>query len=254
MSTSFVFIAQLETESTARERALQRKLGLPLLSLNALDAERHSFYLQYGSDGLALHAVGESAPGALRVDFASLLRRAGDGLIKQNLLKAVGARKGRRPSVLDATAGLGTDSFLLSKAGCEVLALERNAVVYALVEDGIARYRQAESKGAETDAVFAVRNEDFLSVHSSLPKFQVVYLDPMFPPKTKSAQSKKAMSYLQEIVGKSSNDADLFDAARELASDRIVVKRAKQSPLINNAEPSHSFKGSSSRFDVYLLN
>ncbi len=254
MSISPLFIAQLAAEPGEKERVLQRQLDLPLHRLESIDKAQKSFYLQFDREGLALHATGDSAPGALRVDFSSLRRRAGDRLFKQNLIKAIGARKGRRPSVLDATAGLGTDSFLLSKAGCTVLALERNPVVYALLEDGLARHRQLGSEEAEIVSSLEIRKQDFLLAGSSLPEFQVVYLDPMFPPKTKTAQSKKAMSYLQELIAENSDEAAMFEAARTVASERVVVKRAKQSPLIDNAEPGHSFKGSSSRFDVYLLN
>ena len=118
----------------------------------------------------------------------------------------------------------------MSKAGCTVLALERNPVVYALLEDGLARHRQLGSEEAEIVSSLEIRKQDFLLAGSSLPEFQVVYLDPMFPPKTKTAQSKKAMSYLQELIAENSDEAAMFEAARTVASERVVVKRAKQSP------------------------
>ena len=68
------------------------------------------------------------AEGALRVDFvtgavAHRLRFGGGR--GQDLAKAMGLRAGKTPKIVDATAGLGRDSFLLASLGAEVTMIER---------------------------------------------------------------------------------------------------------------------------------
>ncbi|MDB9810163.1 class I SAM-dependent methyltransferase [Planktomarina temperata] len=90
------------------------------------------------------------AEGALRVDFvtgavAHRLRFGGGR--GQDLAKAMGLRAGKTPKIVDATAGLGRDSFLLASLGAEVTMIERSDVMHGLLQDGMARARQ-EGGGA----------------------------------------------------------------------------------------------------------
>ena len=85
------------------------------------------------------------AEGALRVDFvtgavAHRLRFGGGR--GQDLAKAMGLRAGKTPKIVDATAGLGRDSFLLASLGAEVTMIERSDVMHGLLQDGMARARQ----------------------------------------------------------------------------------------------------------------
>ena len=93
---------------------------------------------------------------------------------------------------------------------------------------------------------------DFLEFPLAASSFDVVYLDPMFPADRKSAKSGKGMFLLQELLGYDSDEATLLSKAREVASKRVVVKRGKLSPQLAGAKPDICFRGSSSRFDVYL--
>lgn len=249
-----VVIAQILAQPSDEENELKRKLNLPLFRLDKIDKSIAPFFLRVDRNGLALHSTAEISPGELRVNFSSLRFRVNNALFKQNLLKAVGARRGRRPKILDATAGLGTDSFLLANAGCSVIAFEANPVVFALLEDGVMRYKQLGIKEEKIVSNLFLKNEDFLSTESVSNEIEVVYLDPMFPSKSKAAQAKKGMAYLQELVGKNNTDAKLFGLATDIARNRVVVKRAKKSPFMSMAKPTLSFKGGSCRFDVYLLN
>ncbi|GHM54843.1 hypothetical protein ECZU51_35130 [Escherichia coli] len=52
------------------------------------------------------------------------------------MAKAVGIKGDYLPDVVDATAGLGRDAFVLASVGCRVRMLERNPVVAALLDDG----------------------------------------------------------------------------------------------------------------------
>ena len=254
MTNQKFVIAHSDSVPNPQELALQASLKLALFPLVKIDEEAANFYLFFDELGLALQSTAKQAPGSLRVDFEGLTKRVSDSIFQQNLVKAIGARKGKRPTVVDATAGLGTDSFLFAAIGCDVLSIEKNPIVFALLQDGVLRFARQGALEAEITARISLQQADFLESAKTIDRAQVVYLDPMFPAKNKAAKAKKGMSYLQELIGSSVDDKDLMEAAYSVATERIVVKRAKNSPFINTTEPSISFKGSSSRYDVYLLN
>src|SRR5690606_2213602 len=111
------------------------RLGLPL------DGEAE-FAVQLGEEGLQLVELGPQAPGPVRVDFvegAVAHRRLFGGGSGQMIAKAVGVQPGVRPHVLDATAGLGRDAFVLASLGCEMDLIERQPIIAALLEDGLRR-------------------------------------------------------------------------------------------------------------------
>ena len=254
MTHQQLVIAQLNRIPSTLELALQIRLKLPLLPISEIEEKAVNFYLRFDEYGLGLQSTTKKAPGSLYVDFKRLTKRVGDSVLQQNLFKAIGARKGKRPGIVDATAGLGTDSFLFAAIGCNVLAIERNPIVFALLEDGSNRFLRLGALEAEIIDRIELCQANFLEAAETLESTQVVYLDPMFPTKNKIAKAKKGMYYLQELIGSSSNDKELLEAAYTVATERIVVKRAKNSPFISVKEPSISFRGSSSRYDVYLLN
>src|SRR5690606_5506882 len=82
---------------------------------------------------------------------------------------------------------------------------------------------------------------------------QVIYLDPMFPHRDKSALVKKEMRLLRPLVGDDLDAPELLEAALALASVRVVVKRARKAPAIAGAKPGYSLDGKSSRYDIYPL-
>jgi 16S rRNA (guanine1516-N2)-methyltransferase len=95
--------------------------------------------LQVGEQGLQLQQLGPDAPGPVRVDFVeggAAHRRLYGGGSGQMIAKAVGIAQGVRPRVLDATAGLGKDAFVLASLGCEMSLIERQPLIGALLEDG----------------------------------------------------------------------------------------------------------------------
>lgn len=253
MSVTVALEQSPEPQLAAVQTALQQELACPLVT--AAQAEGYDFVLRHEAAGLTLYATANNAPGGVRVDFcdSALLRRSADGLKRQDLIKAIGAKGAARPAVLDATAGLGSDGFLMAAAGCKVLMLERSPVVHALLADGLRRGAAADSPSSETVAHMSLLKHDLNAGMLSGDRFDVVYLDPMFPADRKTARSGKGMYLLQELLGPASDEAELFRRAAEMASRRIVVKRGKRSPEITDEKPDICFRGSSSRYDVYLL-
>jgi len=155
--------------------------------------------------------------------------------------------------VLDATAGLGSDAFLLASSGCQVHMLERSPVVYALLLDGLQRAAADGPVLAGIVERLELQHADLLDMPLTAGAADVVYLDPMFPAGRRSARSGKGMFLLQELLGPAKDEAALFTRAAALASQRVVVKRGKRSPAITDRVADICFRGSSSRYDVYLM-
>lgn len=253
-----VAVARTGSGSAQRELELSRDLGVPLIELPAPDTARGAsdfdYLLVYQDLRLLLQSTKDDQMGELCVDFsdAKLNYRANSSIRNQNIAKALGLKGGQRPTVLDATAGLGKDAFLIASLGCEVSLLERSDLVHALLADGLTR---SGYYGAEISAVLGRMNlhfGDLLEFEAGSEKFDVVYLDPMFPERRKSAKVKKDMALLQRLLGHQTDGAELLNAAKLLAKKRVVVKRAKLSPYLGPGKPDIEFKGSSSRYDVYL--
>ena len=213
------------------------------------------FALQLGAEGLQFVELGPQAPGAVRVDFvegAVAHRRLFGGGTGQMIAKAVGVQPGVRPQVLDATAGLGRDAFVLASLGCTMTLIERQPLIAALLEDGLARARQSTEVAPIAAQMRLLQGNamELLSAWSDEAP-QVIYLDPMFPHRDKSALVKKEMRLFRPLVGDDLDAPALLAAALALASHRVVVKRPRKAPCIEGAKPSYVLEGKSSRYDIY---
>jgi len=167
--------------------------------------------------------------------------------------KAVGIKKGHRPNIVDATAGWGRDAFVLATMGCRVHMIERSDVIAKLLEDGVRLAEQDEKIGA------LVKDKLSLSCGESQQELlrtpfepEVIYLDPMFPHKEKSALVKKEMRILQEVVGQDEDADELLTLALTIAANRVVVKRPAYAKFLAGIKPQTSIKTKKYRFDIYL--
>nr|WP_027911154.1 class I SAM-dependent methyltransferase [Pseudomonas sp. URMO17WK12:I4] len=227
-----------------------QRLGLPL------EGEA-GYALQLGEAGLQLVELGPQAPGPVRVDFvegAVAHRRQFGGGAGQMIAKAVGIAQGIRPRVLDATAGLGRDAFVLASLGCQVDLIERQPLIGALLEDGLQRAAaDAEVAGIVARMRLLQGNAIELMAGWQGEAPQVIYLDPMFPHRDKSALVKKEMRLFRPFVGDDLDAPALLEAALKLASHRVVVKRPRKAPVIEGAKPGYALEGKSSRYDIYPM-
>ncbi len=204
---------------------------------------------------LELRKRDEPKLGAIFVDFVGGTmghrRRFGGGR-GEAVAKAVGIKGSYLPDVVDATAGLGRDAFVLAALGCHVRMLERNPVVAALLDDGLQRgYQDAEIGGWLRERLTLLHASSLTALAELSPKPQVVYLDPMYPHKQKSALVKKEMRVFQGLVG-ADDDADgLLEPARRLATKRIVVKRPDYAPPMADVPAQAAVTTKSHRFDIY---
>ncbi|MEI7611621.1 MAG: class I SAM-dependent methyltransferase [Betaproteobacteria bacterium] len=243
-----VRVEPLEPTWADHAKAWAERLQLP----TAGEAE---FALQIGAAGLQLVELCADAAGPIRVDFVSgpvAHRRQYGGGSGQMIAKAVGLQPGIRPTVLDATAGLGRDAFVLAQLGCTTTLIERQPIIAALLEDGMQR-ALADAEVATIiahmrllcgNAIVMMRAWD-----DEAP--QVIYLDPMFPHREKSAQVKKEMRLFRPLAGDDDDAPELLAAALSLATHRVVVKRPRKAPAIAGDAPGYTLEGKSSRFDIY---
>ena len=201
-------------------------------------------------------------------DFADMLPRIAPGRLGRELLvraarvkrREDGDGTGAPPAAIDATAGLGQDSFLLAAAGFEVTLFEADLVIAALLADALERARE-DTRTSETvrrmhlvagDAVEGMRDLARAVAAGEGAAPDVVYLDPMFPERRKSAAVKKKFQLLHRLERPCENAAELLDAAISLRPRKVVVKRpAKGEPLAGRA-PAHALAGKAIRYDVIV--
>ncbi|WP_232803041.1 class I SAM-dependent methyltransferase [Motilimonas sp. E26] len=203
---------------------------------------------------LELRKVDEPKLGAVAVDFvtgAAAHRRKFGGGKGQTIAKAIGIKAKAGLTVIDATAGLGRDAFVFASLGCQVTLVERSPVVAALLEDGLQRAYRDPEIGAWMQANMQLQFDsgiDWLA-HAQA---DVVYLDPMFPHKKKSALVKKEMRVFQHLVGPDLDADALLAPAMSAAQYRVVVKRPDYAPWLAQQKPTLAFTTKSNRFDVYV--
>lgn len=237
-------------------QALADALSLPYFSLQgALKfVDEFDYLLIRSQHSVALAKTGKGAPKPVLIDFTAGAvdhrRRFGGGK-GQDIAKAVGLNKRAQLSVLDATAGLGRDAFVLASLGCHVSLCERVGFVRALLEDGLSR-ALLHSEVSGIASRMPLISGDISEIHDE--RFDVVFLDPMYPHTDKSsAAAKKEMAFFRDLVGKD-EDADLLlPKALEIANYRVVVKRPKGAPYLNNVEPTYQLDGKAGRFDIYVI-
>ncbi|RWR02327.1 methyltransferase [[Pantoea] beijingensis] len=204
---------------------------------------------------LELRKRDEPKLGGIFVDFiagAMAHRRKFGGGRGEAVAKAVGIKSGYLPDVVDATAGLGRDAFVLACVGCRVRMLERNPVVAALLDDGLARgYQDAEIGGWLRERLTLLHASSLTALTDITPPPDVVYLDPMYPHKQKSALVKKEMRVFQSLVGADLDADGLLEPARQLAKKRVVVKRPDYAPPLGDVATQSAVVTKSHRFDIY---
>ena len=171
----------------------------------------------------------------------------------QALPKAAGFTKGQTPSVVDATAGLGRDAFLLASLGAEVTLIERSKEMHALLNDGLLR---AAAAGAPFSDIVARMTLVHGDARELLPNYtpDVVLVDPMHPPRGNSALVKKEMRQLRELVGADPDSFELMQAALAAATKRVVLKWPLRADAMAGLKaPSHQILGKSTRYDVFMI-
>ena len=172
---------------------------------------------------------------------------------KDALARAAGFGKGSVPTIIDATAGLGRDAFMLATLGAQVTLLERSRQVHDHLRDALAR---AAAENPELAAVVARMTLMQGDARELLPglRADAVVVDPMHPPRTNGAEVKQEMRLLRDLVGTDPDAHELMQAALAADCKRVVLKwPLRAEPLEGLRKPSHSITGKTVRYDVFMM-
>jgi 16S rRNA (guanine1516-N2)-methyltransferase len=248
---------------------LADRLNVPLLhapgatqpSILPCSSTTADYFLELVDQGLRLMPLIGTLHGPIRCDFEGTVathRRKYGGGNGQDIAKAVGISGKCKPHVLDLTAGLGRDAFVLATLGCQVTMVERNPVAQELLKDGLARaLSNADNRELATILarmkLVALEAKCYLNGNANIPQPDVIYLDPMYPENRKSAKVKKEMQAFKTLIGDDYDADHLLDLALSAARFRVVVKRPRKAPQLGNATPHFSLSGKSTRYDIYAL-
>jgi len=261
--------------ASEQSQILAKKLGLEIHAIPA-NKQKQKFtqaqwQLVFTMQGLVLRLSSEPTWSDILVDFAAAnlqYRQQHGGGRNEAIAKAIGIKGKSTLNVLDCTAGMGTDSFIMASVGAKVTMLERSPIIGALLANALLRGMQAGAQAGENgnldclavcerlslkrqDAITYLQDNSAKATHTD-----VVYLDPMFPHKKKSALVKKEMQAFQMLLGPDQDSEQLLSGAINFAPNRIVVKRPATAPNLKNQQglsPTMVIGSKKHRFDVYLL-
>jgi 16S rRNA (guanine1516-N2)-methyltransferase len=251
-----IAVAYVDNTDVEQAKKIAKKWQFDYIG-DAASAKKHprlNFLLQLNHQVLELLKLDEPKLGGINVDFvegASAHRRKFGGGRGQDIAKAIGLKHGFTPHILDATAGLGRDAFVLAGLGCQVTLMERMPAVAALLYDGIERAK-LNSEVSEIANRMTLVHASSIENMNLAQQIDVIYLDPMYPHREKSAAVKKEMRVFQSLVGEDLDADALLAPALALAKYRVVVKRPSYAPPLNNKKPSTSINMKKNRFDVYV--
>lgn len=192
---------------------------------------------------------------ALKISFTSsafrhrLRQGGGRG---QALTKAVGLSKGNTPNIVDATAGLGRDGFILAHLGANVTMIERSEPVATALQSALDQALADEPLFAQPAARITLLRGDAKALLPGLSPM-VSYLDPMHPTRTKSALVKQNLRNLRSMVGDDSDRDALILIALNNTKQRVVVKWPKNASWPTSLpKPSYQAIGKTTRYCVFV--
>lgn len=188
----------------------------------------------------------------VKIDFtdSTFLYRLEHSGKKQMLPKACGLHLGYQ-NIIDMTAGLGEDSFVLAHLGCTLTLIERNKTVFNALSIALDIAKKTPETYEAANRITLLHGNS-IEILPTLEDSDVIFCDPMFPERQKSALVKQAMRDLKNTVGDDPDSDILLAAALTHNTKRVVVKRPKLAGFLNKQEPNFQVKGKSGRFDVYL--
>ena len=258
--SSLLGIVWLDSRSTPKADALAKRLNKPLFDSEqgfflACEKRLPGLALVHDGQRLELRAYDERHKQPMGGVFAEtgnadIQRRILAGR-KQPFARSLGLNRRSGLRVLDATAGLGRDSFVMAGLGCKVSLLERNPIVHALLEDAVQALADQPDKHCQLQDC-----QDAADYLANLPVqaeavFDVIYLDPMYPEQDRKALPKKEMQLIRQVSGDDA-DADALLALALRVAKRVVVKRSPHAGDMAAQAPAYRVTGKSVRYDVYL--
>jgi len=244
----------LDASTAQRAQQLAQQLNLPQVE----DPNSATLLLQISSEKIELIDNQQKKPSGFSIDFSSgkaAHRRHFGGGRNQPLARAIGLKKGATPSVMDATAGLGRDAFVLATLGCTVSMIERSPIIALLLQQALDQGQQHPDISDICQRLTLVNQDasDYLLGLTPEQQPEVIYLDPMYPGRQKKAQVKKEMQLLQKLLGKDLDSDRLLRAALKTARKRVVVKRPKGAEPLAGTAPHSCIESPNTRYDLYPI-
>ncbi|WP_165246930.1 class I SAM-dependent methyltransferase [Adlercreutzia sp. ZJ141] len=207
--------------------------------------------LIFDAEGLTLIS------GSLRVrgDFTRMIPRIKQqNLHRELLVKAAKTRHtNETPTAIDATAGLGEDALLLAAAGFTVHLFERDPIIAALLHDALRRAEKIDELANIVARMTLTKGDSIEALSQQEDTVDVILLDPMFPTKRKSAQTKKKLKLIQQLEHPCEDESGLLRAAIGARPHKIVIKRPIKGPYLAGVKPSYSLEGKTIRYDCIVV-
>lgn len=247
--TDLSHVGLLTTFLSAEAKSFAEKFNL---AVNPANIRSYELVLE-GKD----HDWHLSMPGQqrLKIDFdENKMDYQRKNISRKNILARALGIKGPGLRVLDLTAGLGIDAVHLAKLGCRVVSLERNALLFFLLQQAQLKTEQAEIKGIEFHLCDA--HQFLLEQGEKIKKnFDVIYYDPMYPEKKKSALPRKEMQAFRQLVGEDDDAQDIRQLCFRSKINRFVMKRPLRSSEKEKKEvgfAEHLLKGTTIQYQVFI--
>ncbi len=250
-----ISITYASSRLKSKAESIAEKWQFPLVDNE--NPAKDSIQLRVNENNLELicHSPLYSEP--LLIDFLNgknNVRRIKMSARKELLAVAMGLHRQKNKTICDLTAGWGQDAFVMACLGAKVIMIERSPVVAALLQDAWQRACQVESIQKLSWQFLNMDSFEYLQELEIKNYPQVIYLDPMFPERKKSALVKKEMQILQKIIGEENDSAKLLNSALRKAKERVVVKRPRLAePLLPEIKRDLILFGKNTRFDIYFI-
>lgn len=227
---------------------------------------KEELYLELNDEGLSLKQGNLS----MRGDFAELIPRVKKSNLENEMLVKAARLKNYAgvgmPVLLDATAGMGEDSFILAASGFKVILYEYDVIIASLLEDALIRAAEnhetahiaarMELRIGDSIAAMKAMNPDNKKVYEDADiqgaNVDVILLDPMFPARTKSAMVKKKFQLMQQLEKPCAEEEDILAAAIVAGPSKIVIKRPAKGPYLAGMKPDYSMDGKAIRYDCII--
>ena len=173
---------------------------------------------------------------------ARISQYQGETLLK----KAIGWQSTVQKHILDATGGLGHDSFILALLGQKITVLEKNMGLCILIEEALHNLPNLPYFNDAKNNI-SIINNDSRAFLSSAENFDVVYIDPMFNSEKKLKRTKQ-MEFLDNYLEEHDDPSAEF---YESNFKRLVIKKELRATSSIKDCSALSFRGSSIRYDIY---
>lgn len=229
-----------------KARELADKLNIEIVS----EMLSNQMVLRMDAEGLSLLKDGLT----IRGDFSSMKKRLKLANLQHEMLVKAAKIKGLgdNPTAIDATAGLGEDSILLAAAGYHVKMYERDEIIAALLEDALQRAKLDEELKPIVERMELIHGDSIEDMENCVDSPDLIYLDPMFPARSKSGLIKKKFQLLQQLESPCEEGERMVMAARAAKPKKIIIKRPAKGEYLAGIKPNHSLEGKAIRYDCLI--